>query len=188
MKIYTQTGDDGTTGLFDGSRVRKSNPRVEAYGDIDELNSHLGTAAASCTDEKLGSMIDMMQHRLFELGSDLATPLDPKSKSEAVAAVPRISETHIATIENCIDGLWGELPEMRSFVLPGGTELAARLHVARTVCRRAERVIVHLAESEPINENAVIFVNRLSDLLFAMARYANFVDGRDDVPWIAPKQ
>ncbi len=187
MKIYTATGDDGTTGLFDGSRVSKTDLRVESYGCVDELNSQLGLAAVACDNERLHRMLALLQPRLFDLGSDLATPLDPKSKNAAVAAVPRIAQKHIEVIERCIDDLWGDLPEMRHFILPGGTELAARLHVARTVCRRAERVIVALAASEPINESAVIFVNRISDLLFAMARYANHAAGRDDVPWIAEK-
>src|SRR5690606_20387144 len=125
--------------------------------------SLLGLAAVVCRDKKLGGMLALLQPRLFELGSDLATPLDPKSKSKAVAAVPRIEASHIATLERCIDELWDALPAMQCFVLPGGTELAARLHVARTVCRRAERVIVALAEREPVNEHAVIFVNRISD-------------------------
>ncbi len=185
MKLYTRTGDDGTTGLFGGGRVRKDHPRVEAYGNVDELNAAIGFAAASCDggrplhDEFL-SLMRVMQSRLFDLGADLATPAGSKHE----VRVPRISEREVAQAEKWIDMMESFNEPLSSFVLPGGCELAARLHLARTICRRAERSMITLRDSdETISDAAIKFVNRLSDLLFAMARRANLDANVADVPW-----
>lgn len=192
MKLYTKRGDQGMTDLFGGQRVGKDDLRVEAYGTVDELNSVLGLARSGCEDRTLSGLLDDLQHRLFELGADLATPRPSTEASKrdraADSAVPRIGAQQIAALERHIDSLCADLPEMRYFVLPGGTELSARLHLARTVCRRAERAVVRLAKSESAGvgeDSVVVFLNRLSDLLFAMARKANHAAGVADVPWVA---
>jgi cob(I)alamin adenosyltransferase len=179
VKLYTRTGDDGSTGLFGGSRTAKDDLRVEAYGSVDELNSALGLAAADCAFDELGSILRRLQARLFDLGADLSTPLD----AEAIRHAARITPEHVAELEKCIDEVSGKLAPMTCFILPGGTVLAARLHLARTVARRAERRIVTLGRSQPIGDAALPFVNRLGDLLFAMARRANQLADVDDVPW-----
>ncbi len=178
MKLYTRNGDDGTTGLFGGQRVAKDSIRVEAYGTLDELNSSLGLAAAACTFDELTQIISRLQPRLFDVGSNLCTP--------GVAAkghIPVLNADHVTELERTIDAVCAPLPEMRSFILPGGTELASRLHIARCVARRAERLIVTLARQEPIDPLIVPWINRVSDLLFAMARRANQLAGVEDVPW-----
>lgn len=182
MKIYTKTGDDGDTGLFGGGRVHKDDVRVEAYGQVDELNSVLGVARA----EGLGvldELVGEIQSQLFTLGSVLATPRD----SAAAAHVPKVQESWIATMERAIDSYDLELPALTSFVLPGGSKAAAYLHLARTVCRRAERHVVPLHRAGLVDKLVEVYLNRLSDLLFAMARYANFKEGVKDVPWVAPR-
>ena len=186
MKLYTRTGDDGTTGLFGGGRVSKDHARIEAYGCVDELNAHLGLALAACTDDDegiahLASLLGPIQSRLFDLGADLATPMG----SEHEDKVNRISDDVVVELERMIDDVDGRNDEIRSFVMPGGTELAARLHVARVACRRAERAIVTLTDLEEVNPCAVHCVNRLSDLLFAAARFANKCAGVPDVPWVS---
>ncbi len=189
MKLYTKRGDDGGTDLFGGQRVAKDDLRVEAYGTVDELNSTLGLAATACDQTELTAIFTTLQNRLFDLGADLATPTvaDDAAGGGAGAAaarkVRRIDQTHIDELERLIDRTCEPLPAMRYFVLPGGTELAARLHVARTVCRRAERLCVRLGRSEPVGTQTIIFLNRLSDLLFAMARRANQLAGVEDVAW-----
>ncbi|NNF42433.1 MAG: cob(I)yrinic acid a,c-diamide adenosyltransferase, partial [Phycisphaerales bacterium] len=182
MKLYTKTGDDGSTGLFGGTRVRKDHPRVAAYGAVDELNAALGLAAAAAgtgteVEGRIRSILVDLQSRLFDIGADLASP--PATKHET--KVVRITPDHVAEIEAAIDEIDAENEPMRHFVLPGGTELAARLHLARTVCRRAEREIVSLAEDETVSSALIVCVNRLSDLLFAMARRANHAAGVADV-------
>ncbi len=179
MKLYTRNGDDGRTGLFGGDRVSKDHVRVEAYGTVDELNSVLGAAAAVCPFDELSAILRAIQPRLFDLGADLCTPCD----SKAGANIGRLGQSHHEELERLIDSVCGHLPPMKHFILPGGSELAARLHVARTICRRAERRIVTLAGAEPVGDAVVPYVNRLGDLLFAMARRANQLAGVDDVPW-----
>ncbi|MCB2206530.1 cob(I)yrinic acid a,c-diamide adenosyltransferase [bacterium] len=178
MKIYTRTGDQGKTALFGGRRVGKDSARIDAYGTVDELNALLGFARASAVHETVHGLIVALQHELFTLGADLATPLDSENVS-----VPRIEQQHIDTMEQRIDGLEEELEPIRFFILPGGTETAARLHMARTVCRRAERLLVHLSTLEDINELDLQYVNRLSDFLFVLARYANHTAGQKDLHW-----
>jgi cob(I)alamin adenosyltransferase len=179
MRIYTRNGDDGTTGLYGGSRVAKDSLRVEAIGTVDETNSAIGLAAAACTFEELTRVMARLQPLLFDIGASLSTPM----ASAKAAKVPQVTAGHVEEMERMIDATWGPLPEMRSFVLPGGTELAARLHGARCVARRAERLVVALARVEEVQPLIVPWLNRLSDLLFAMARRANQLAGVADVPW-----
>ena len=180
MRIYTRTGDDGTTGLYGGGRISKSSARIAAIGAVDEMNSHLGLARSVCDIDALVEVLDALQPRLFDLGADLSTPVDAHAPKEV-----RISERHIEELETAIDRLSGPLPQLKTFILPGGCELASRLHLARTVARRAERAIVDLAEHDAINEAAVAFINRAGDLLFVMARYANHAAGVADIAWTA---
>ncbi|MCI0629534.1 MAG: cob(I)yrinic acid a,c-diamide adenosyltransferase [Phycisphaerales bacterium] len=186
MKLYTRTGDDGTTGLFGGERVQKDHPRIQAIGAVDELNAAIGLAEAtsstssSSSSELFDRIFSRLQSRLFDIGADLATP--QASKHEA--KISRISSRDVEESERWIDEVDSGNVPMSNFVLPGGTELAARLHLARTICRRAERLIVHLGRSEQINPQALIYINRVSDLLFAMARRANKDADVADVPWM----
>jgi cob(I)alamin adenosyltransferase len=180
MKIYTKTGDLGETSLFGGERVSKDSIRIEAYGAVDELNSVLGLAIAEAKGEGVKELLMKIQNRLFSVGSDLATPDTEKNKK---LAIERIPADYSAEIEQAIDFYTGKLPELRVFILPGGTKSASYLHLARTVCRRAERRIVALNMSEEINKNIVIFVNRLSDLFFVLARFENFVSDTSDIAW-----
>jgi cob(I)alamin adenosyltransferase len=184
MKLYTRTGDDGTTGLFGGDRVGKDDPRVEAYGTVDELNAALGLAAAACTGDRPGQvrlreLLAELQSRLFDLGADLATPQASRHRTKIVP----IHAKDVSAVESWIDEIEEGNAEMRNFILPGGTESAARLHAARTVCRRAERRIIRVARSEAINGELVKYLNRVGDLLFAMARRANADAGVEDIPW-----
>lgn len=178
MKIYTRTGDDGTTGLFGGGRVSKTHLRVDAYGTVDELNAQLGLARALEPFAATESYLDAAQNALFHVGADLATPLDADAKW-----VVRTTETQVAWLEQTIDTMTAALPELKNFILPGGTAASAQIHIARTVCRRAERLTVALAETEPVNAQAVIYLNRLSDWLFTLARYENMLAGVSDVIW-----
>jgi len=164
-RVYTKTGDAGETSLVDGSRVSKSDLRVAAYGDVDELNSLLGLARVGLDDKQLDEALGKIQNELFIVGADLASPL--------TIQVPRADETHITEMEQLIDLLLEELEPLREFILPGGTELGATLHLARTVARRAERSVVALMAGDEINQHALKYLNRLSDLLFVMARAAN---------------
>jgi cob(I)alamin adenosyltransferase len=184
MKIYTRTGDDGETGLFGGDRVPKSDLRVAAYGTVDEANAVLGVARAALRraatiDEALDREIGALQSALFDLGADLATPLDAKART----VVRAIDADDVTALEGRIDALDAELEPLTSFVLPGGEEGAAALHQARAVVRRAERDTVALAETAAINPHALRYLNRLSDLLFTLARVVNARAGRPDVPW-----
>ncbi|BAM04720.1 cob(I)yrinic acid a,c-diamide adenosyltransferase [Phycisphaera mikurensis] len=198
MKLYTKRGDRGLTDLFGGGRVPKDHLRVEAYGTVDELNAAVGLAAVrlEAAGEGLSLIagpLGSIQRRLFEIGADLATP---KRDGKGGRMVPRIGPEHIAEIEGWIDTVDAAVPAMTSFILPGGTELSARLHLARTICRRAERCCVSLGrveEQDDVDEDhqgdeppTGVYLNRLSDLLFAMARYANHAAGVADVPWTAP--
>jgi cob(I)alamin adenosyltransferase len=182
MKIYTKTGDLGDTGLFRGPRVRKDAPRIEAYGTVDELNSVLGLARAAGLAGDLDLLVGQIQNELFALGAQLATP-DPAAHSTALVG-PR----EIIALEHAIDRLEQGLEPLKQFILPGGTPAAAQLHFARTVCRRAERRLVTLVDQspEPIGGDLVIYLNRLSDLLFVMARSVNRGAGQADVPWQKP--
>jgi cob(I)alamin adenosyltransferase len=178
MKIYTKTGDDGTTGLFGGSRLSKGSVRIDSYGTVDELNSLLGVVRSSGQDDEIERMLQIIQNHLFAVGADLAAPLDTLSKSTI-----RVSDGMITQLEGFIDSLDQRLPELRNFILPHGVITASILHSARAVCRRAERLIVRLSNDEEINHYVVIYMNRLSDLLFVMARYVNQKAGNDDTLW-----
>lgn len=178
MKLYTKRGDDGHTDLIGGVRVSKNHLRVSAYGAVDELNATIGLALADCAIDAINDALITIQGRLFDLGADLATPGSGKSSSS------RINADHVADLEAQIDAATNDLEPLRSFILPGGTVLAARLHIARTVCRRAEREVVALTEHEAVDPTATIYLNRLADLLFALARLANAKAGVADVPWL----
>lgn len=182
MKIYTKTGDRGETGLFGGGRVGKDDPRVDAYGQVDELNSVLGVARAEGLG-KLDPLAQSLQDQLFTVGSILATPKDSKAASH----IPQVKDAWVKAMEDAIDSYDLELPPLTAFILPGGSKAAAALHHARTVCRRAERCVVPLHRDGLVDAEVVVYLNRLSDLLFAMARYANHLAGVKDVPWVAPK-
>jgi len=179
-KIYTRRGDDGSTGLFGGPRVRKDDLRVSAYGDVDELNSALGMAREEVPAGDLRDLIDSLQSELFTLGAELATP----DVDAAPKEVPRITADHVARLEFEIDRLTEQLPPMKNFILPGGSRAGAALHLCRTVCRRAERKVVELAESADVSVAALAYVNRLSDLLLVMARAANLRAGGREIPWV----
>jgi cob(I)alamin adenosyltransferase len=185
-KIYTRRGDDGSTGLFGGPRVRKDDLRVAAYGEVDELNSVLGVAREELKDpgqKDLLAIVDALQSELFTLGSELATPEPDKAPRE----VPRIRAEMVARMEKDIDRLTAELPEMRQFILPGGSRAGAALHLCRTACRRAERAAVQLAREQTVAPQVLSYLNRLSDLLFVLARAANLRGGGREIPWVAPK-
>jgi cob(I)alamin adenosyltransferase len=179
VKIYTRTGDDGGTGLFDGTRVSKSDPRVAAYGDVDELNAWLGFVRASIDDHDMKTMLERIQRDLFALGARLADPAKRIAERVTKAAV---TSQDAARLEEWIDRLESELPPLRQFVLAGGSRIGAALHVARTVCRRAERSIVALG-SEAVEPELLIYINRLSDLLFVMARAVNRRAGAPELEW-----
>jgi cob(I)alamin adenosyltransferase len=181
MNIYTRTGDRGETGLFGGGRVPKDDRRVEAYGDVDELNATLGLARAIELMPRVDEVLVPIQRDLFAIGALLATP-DPVKMREQLAKA-RLDEERVAQLEAAIDAGEAELEPLRAFILPGGTPKAAALHVARTVCRRAERRVVTLAHDVEIPELAVMYLNRLSDLLFVLARVANRRAGAGEVTW-----
>ncbi len=168
-KIYTRTGDDGTTGLVDGSRRAKHDVRMQAIGEVDEANSLIGLAAVVAS-ETTARNLQRIQNDLFDLGADLATPGDDFTPSEMVL---RVVESQVAWLETAIDTLNEGLPPLTSFILPGGSEAAARIHVARAAVRRAERSAVALADAEPVNPQALAYLNRLSDYLFVLARATN---------------
>lgn len=181
-KIYTRTGDAGDTALGDGQRVAKFAPRVAAYGTADELNAFVGVARLSSEDEDMDEALARIQNDLFDLGADLCRP-DMEKDAEADYPPLRMTAAQVARLEVEIDAMNSELEPLRSFILPGGTEQAAQLHVCRTVARRAERLAVELAAAETINPEAVRYLNRLSDWFFVAARIANN-GGLDDVLWI----
>jgi cob(I)alamin adenosyltransferase len=182
MKIYTKTGDGGDTGLFGGGRVGKDDVRVEAYGQVDELNAVLGLARSEPMGE-LDALAQRLQDQLFTVGSILATPAGTK----AAKTIPPMQPEWVTAMEQAIDAFDSELGPLTSFILPGGTRLAALLHLARTVCRRAERRVVPLVRAGKVDPEVVVYLNRLSDLLFTMARVANFRAKVPDVPWVPTK-
>ena len=172
-RIYTRTGDKGETGLGDGSRVGKDSLRVEAYGTVDELNSVIGLTLAGEVPEELRSILTRVQHELFDLGGELCIP-----------GTTLIPDRYVDALERDLDGLNGDLPPLKDFILPGGSEAAARCHLARTVARRAERRVVSLAREETVNAVSIRYLNRLSDLLFVMARVAARSGGGSEVLWV----
>lgn len=181
MKIYTRTGDAGDTGLFGGSRVPKDDPRVAAYGDVDELNAALGLARATPPGELFDETLEAVQRDLFAIGGRLAAP-DP-AKGRAALEKTALEAARVGALEAAIDEADLELAPLRAFVLPGGAPKAAALHLARTVCRRAERSVVALAREADVPPVLLVYLNRLSDLLFTLARLANHRAGRPDVTW-----
>ena len=181
MKIYTRTGDLGDTGLFGGGRVPKDHPRVSAYGDVDELNAAIGVARAADPLPRVDEVLLPLQRDLFAIGALLATPDQEKMAQHLAKA--QLDADRIIQLERAIDACERDLDPLKAFVLPGGTRKAAALHVARTVCRRAERAIVRLQHEEEIPQIVVIYLNRLSDLLFVLARIANRIAGVGEVTW-----
>jgi cob(I)alamin adenosyltransferase len=181
VSIYTKTGDEGDTGLFGGGRVPKDHPRVAAYGDVDELNSAVGVVRATEPIEFFDPLLESVQRDLFAIGGHLATP-DPERVARALEKAA-LSEDRVAEFERTIDAADQELPPLRAFVLPAGTPKAAALHLARTVCRRAERSVVRLAQEADVHPLFIVYLNRLSDLLFTLARLANHRAGMGDMTW-----
>jgi cob(I)alamin adenosyltransferase len=178
LKIYTKTGDGGATSLFGGARVKKDSLRIASYGSVDELNSVLGICRTCRLPKKADAILDAIQNDLFVLGADLATPQGNRSKN-----VLRIEAPSVTGLERHIDELEESLPQLKSFILPGGSEAGATLHFARTVCRRAEREVVALAGEESIGVVPIVYLNRLSDLLFVLARWCNVKAGKKEVKW-----
>jgi cob(I)alamin adenosyltransferase len=180
VKIYTRTGDGGETGLLGGRRVRKHARRVEAYGAVDELNAYLGFARAGLSDADLVSLLTAIQRDLFAIGTQVSDVRGPAAARTEKAV---LAEARVADLEQAIDRVQAELAPLTQFILPGGCEAGARLHLARTVCRRAERRIVALAEEEEVSPVTLAYLNRLSDLLFVLARLANQRAGVAEIPW-----
>jgi cob(I)alamin adenosyltransferase len=178
LKIYTRTGDAGETSLFDNTRVSKADSRVDAYGEVDELNACLGVARAAGLDADISGLLADIQQELFAVGAQLA---DPSHRIAPRVTKAAIGDTHVARLEATIDRLEAELPPLRRFILPGGASAGSLLHLARTICRRAERRIVGL--SSPVDPLVVVYLNRLSDLLFVMARAANHRSGVAETEW-----
>jgi cob(I)alamin adenosyltransferase len=179
MKIYTRTGDDGTTGLIGGSRVKKHNIRLESYGTIDELNSYIGVIRSMQSDMHTDQVLEIIQNKLFVIGANLAT-------DETIDLIKKqlpCKKADIELLENEMDGMNLSLPELRNFILPGGCQASSFCHVARTVCRRAERRIVELAENKEVEQNLIKFVNRLSDYLFVLSRKLNSDQNTAEILW-----
>lgn len=180
FKIYTKTGDNGTTSLIGGTKVPKSHIRIESYGTVDELNSYIGLVRDSISDENSRSLLIEIQDRLFTIGSSLAC--DPEKESKL--AIPDLKEDDISLLENEIDFMNAQLPEMKSFILPGGHSSISFIHVARCVCRRAERIIVHMqVEKMTVDALIIKYLNRLSDYLFMLARYVAYLIHVPEIPW-----
>ncbi len=179
MKIYTRTGDAGDTGLLGGVRVSKSDLRVEAYGEVDELNASLGTAAASVSNTEIGSVLQRIQRDLFSVGALLANPTGAGKRNAKIS----LGLEDVQRMEETIDRFDSRLPVLTQFILPGGSPGGSLLHQARSVCRRAERKVVGLASSEPVAETVIPYLNRLSDLLFVLARFENKDRGVEEKPW-----
>jgi cob(I)alamin adenosyltransferase len=182
MKIYTKTGDTGETSLFGGQRVPKDALRIDAYGTVDELNSLLGVARSLKPHREIDEILQRLQDDLFVLGADLSTP--PEKGSDRI---PRIEPRHSEELEKIIDSLESHLQPLTRFILPGGAPVGAQLQAARTVCRRAERLVVKLSREEKTGSPPLVYLNRLSDLLFVLSRYANHLDGAKETPWTPPR-
>jgi cob(I)alamin adenosyltransferase len=180
MKIYTKTGDTGETGLYGGERILKSSLRINAYGTVDELNAFIGLAITEVRDANVNKLLEKIQNQLFVVGSDLSAPDNEKSKKNKV---PRVTSEFYLEAEIAIDNFEDKLKELKNFILPGGSKAAAHLHVCRTICRRAERLVVELKGNNNIGENIIIYLNRLSDLFFVLARYENLVSNFPDTIW-----
>ena len=184
MKIYTKTGDTGETGLFGGQRVSKDSPLIDACGVVDELNAALGLAIASGQNDRIRSIITRIQGELFVVGADLATPKPAgENGSSSTVNVPRVTEKMVLRLESEIDSFTDEAGPLSNFILPGGSLAGAAIHLARCVCRRAERAVVHAARTESINPNALIYINRLSDHLFELARLVNKLENQPETIW-----
>ncbi len=181
-KIYTRTGDDGTTGLVDGSRISKSSLRVQAYGDVDETNAVIGLVRLHLENRGLDDMLSRIQNDLFDLGADLATPMPGEGEADSEYALRMVAQQS-TRLETELDALNADLEPLNSFVLPGGSPPSAYLHQARTVCRRAERLCVAMMAEDSINPHAVTYLNRLSDFLFVAGRWCN-EQGQTDVKWV----
>lgn len=181
MKIYTRSGDAGSTGLFGGPRVRKDDARIEAYGTVDELNAAIGLARAAEISEVIDRQLDCIQHELFSIGAELASP-NPETHDLRI-----ISDSHIERLESLIDEHDAGLPELKNFILPSGSQAAASLHLARAICRRAERRVVSLASAGGISEALIIYLNRLSDYLFVLSRTVNQQAAIAEVTWVRPR-
>lgn len=178
-KVYTRQGDDGTTALGTGRRVSKSDPRIEAYGTVDELNAHIGVVLASNVAAELVTPLRTIQNELFHAGAELCIPEADKEQMPR----PHVAAPHVAALETLMDRLSEALPPLENFVLPGGTLAAGHLHVARTVCRRAERLVIALSQNQPVAADLVHYLNRLSDALFVMARFDNRAAGIAEPTW-----
>ena len=190
MKIYTKTGDDGTTGLFGGTRVPKYNLRIEAYGTIDELNCHIGLVRDQNIESTLHQQLIKIQNDLFTLGAMLATPKDKevlKSGKERLN-IPKINESSVLFLEHAIDNMDKKLPTMTHFVLPGGHPTVSYCHIARCICRKAERLSVELSHETSIEKIILTYLNRLSDYLFVLARKLTYDNNVDEIPWIPTKK
>ncbi|MDE2763889.1 MAG: cob(I)yrinic acid a,c-diamide adenosyltransferase [Gemmatimonadota bacterium] len=181
MKIYTRRGDSGETGLFGGGRTRKDDPRVEAYGTVDELNAAIGAATVHLTDAGIRARLGLLQSDLFAIGAHLATP--PPRKGRPVPSLPELPAERVAEMESWIDEAVAAAPPLRSFILPAGGAGASGLHLARAVCRRAERRVVALSAAAHVDPVIIRHLNRLSDYLFAAARVENLAAGRGDIEW-----
>lgn len=181
MKIYTRTGDDGTTGLFGGERVHKHDARVEAYGTVDELNSAIGLVRSAGVDRVIDGPLEAIQNELFVIGAEIACV----AGKEGSLGLALVDESAAARLEGWIDEAEQELPPLKMFILPAGTPASAGLHLARTVARRAERALLAAQEKGPVRQELIVYLNRLSDLLFVLARRANHLAGMPDVPWKA---
>ena len=181
MKISTRPGDEGTTGLFGGGRVPKTDPRIAAYGTVDEMNAFIGLARSFLGDhpeaQRLDDVLGALQNDLFVLGADLATPTGARARTM------RITEQHVVDLERSIDELEADLPQLKQFILPGGTPAASVLHVARTVCRRAERLVLAAADTADVSPGTAVYLNRLSDYLFVLGRWTNYSAGEAERPW-----
>jgi cob(I)alamin adenosyltransferase len=179
-KLYTRSGDKGDTALFGGGRVPKDHPRVVAYGSVDELNSAIGVAVSFIRQKRVVALLQTVQNELFNIGSELASETGPKARRGAMFGD---AEGKIAGLERAIDEYDAKVPALRTFILPSGSRGGALLHFARTVCRRAERAAIRLSHDEPVNPSVLRYLNRLSDLLFALARYVNRAARKPETPW-----
>lgn len=181
-KVYTKTGDKGTTSLIGGTRVKKCDPRIDSYGTIDELNAQIGLLSTYITEEETLTLIAEMQNVLFNIGCNLAMGEDFKKELKE-SSVPAVLIEHV---EQSIDRMQGIIPELHCFVIPGGSRSASIAHVCRTVCRRAERLIIALDETSPVDANVLTYINRLSDYFFILSRYLNFIEKVDEKKWENP--